>query len=421
MAINQRLGGDNAVRWDFISDRCAQCDQTGQQQLDLNWTVYDNGILALHISGGDVASICAALLKLEHPQNWFASVYFSDRSIDAVFLAEQLNNRLPELECVGCSTAGELTPEGILDGDILVILLPRSRFTVSTLVIDNIANGGMGDIAGSVVALRERHQTAISATTHSQAYAQCLIDGMSNAEEAVTAAIFWGLDDIPLIGGSAGDHMEFQRTFVLANGNARSGRAVVMLVGTDVPFQVFKSDNFIPTTKKLVVTASDPDKRIVYEFNAAPAVEEYAAAIGIEPSSLTPMSFASHPVVVRVGGEYFCRSIQKVNPDGSLSFFCAIDDGVVLTVAQARGMVESTRATLEGIDQSLGGIDMIMGFDCILRRLDAQNRQVFRAMSELYQRYHVIGFGTYGEQYQSLHLNQTLTGIAFGKSHKSVA
>ncbi len=389
--------------------------------LELSWTDYDNGTLALHVCGGNIASICAALLTLEHPQNWFASVYFSDRSIDAILLAEQLNIRLPELECVGCSTAGELTPDGILDGDVLVVLLPRSRFTVSTLVIDDIASGGMGDIANSVATLREHHHTASNATKHYRAFALCLIDGMSNAEEAVTAAIFWGLDDIPLIGGSAGDHMEFQRTHVLAKGNARSGRAVVMLVGTDVPFQVFKSDNFIPTDKKLVVTASNPDKRIVYEFNAAPAVEEYAAAIGIEPSSLTPMSFASHPVVVRVGGEYFCRSIQKVNPDGSLSFFCAIDDGVVLTVAQARGMVESTRSTLEDIDTNLGGIDLILGFDCILRRLDAQNRQVFRAMSELYQLHHVIGFGTYGEQYQSLHLNQTLTGIAFGKRQGNAA
>jgi hypothetical protein len=238
---------------------------------------------------------------------------------------------------------------------------------------------------------------------------------MSFAEEAVTAAIFWGLDDIPLIGGSAGDHMEFQKTFVIANGTAWSGRAVIALISTDIPFQIFKSDNFIPSPTKLVVTKSDPDRRTVFEFNAAPAAEEYASAIGIEPSSLTSLSFASHPVVVRVGGEYFCRSIQKMNPDGSLTFFCAIDDGVVLTVAQARGMVESTRATLDSVDEILGGIDMILGFDCILRKLDAQNRQVFRGMSDLYKKYNVIGFGTYGEQYQSMHLNQTLTGIAFGK------
>jgi hypothetical protein len=154
---------------------------------------------------------------------------------------------------------------------------------------------------------------------------------------------------------------------------------------------------------------------VVREFNAAPAAEEYAAAIGLDAHSLTPMSFASHPVVVRVGGEYYCRSIQKMHPDGSLTFFCAIDDGIVLTIAQPKGMVESTRAALRDVGQRLGGIDVILGFDCVLRRLDAQNRQVLREMSELYRENNVIGFGTYGEQYRSMHLNQTFTGIAFGR------
>jgi hypothetical protein len=31
--------------------------------------------------------------------------------------------------------------------------------------------------------------------------------------------------------------------------------------------------------------------------------------------------FAAHPVVVRIGNADFVRSIQRVNPDGSLSFF----------------------------------------------------------------------------------------------------
>src|SRR6059058_5155840 len=80
-----------------------------------------------------------------------------------------------------------------------------------------------------------------------------------------------------------------------------------------------------------------------------------------------------------------------------------------------RGMVESTRNALKEIGERLGGIDVVLGFDCVLRRLDARNRQLFRDMSELYRANNVIGFGTYGEQYRSMHLNQTLTGIAFGK------
>jgi hypothetical protein len=208
--------------------------------------------------------------------------------------------------------------------------------------------------------------------------------------------------------------MKFETTTLISNGVVASDCAIVALVSTDVPFHVFKTENFLPTGEKLVVTASDPDRRIVREFNAGGAAEEFAAAIGIDAGALTPIAFASHPVVVRVGGEYYCRSIQKVNADGSLTFFCAIDDGIVLTIAQPKGMVESTRAELRKVGERLGGIDMVLGFDCVLRRLDAQNRQVIREISELYRNNNVIGFGTYGEQYRSMHLNQTFTGIAFG-------
>ncbi|MGC4027069.1 MAG: FIST C-terminal domain-containing protein [Mesorhizobium sp.] len=106
--------------------------------------------------------------------------------------------------------------------------------------------------------------------------------------------------------------------------------------------------------------------------------------------------------------------IQKSNPDGSLSFFCAIDDGIVLSIARAVDLVESTEAALNEVENVLGGTDVILGFDCVLRRLDAVNRQSVRDLSDVYKKKHVVGFGTYGEQYQSLHLNQTFTGIAFG-------
>jgi hypothetical protein len=35
-------------------------------------------------------------------------------------------------------------------------------------------------------------------------------------------------------------------------------------------------------------------------------------------------------------------------------------------------------------------------------------------METIYKRHKIVGFHTYGEQYNAMHLNQTLTGIAFG-------
>ncbi|MBZ9812645.1 FIST signal transduction protein [Mesorhizobium sp. CA7] len=345
----------------------------------------------------------------------FALLFFSQSLVDAAALAQALKVHAPSLAYAGCSTAGEITPQGLEEGHVLALLLPSASFSTVATMVENLSSSGMDRITGEVASLRRLLRGRVGQDRAKNIFALCFIDGLSYAEEAVTSAIHWGLDDIPLIGGSAGDDLKFETTRLIANGTVSSDSAIVVLVATEIPFHVFKTDNFIPTDEKLVVTASDPDHRVVREFNATNAAEEYAASVGIVPQTLTPLSFASHPVVVKVGGEYYCRSIQRMHPDGSLSFFCAIDDGVVLSIAQPKNMVEATRTALQDVEHRLGGIDMILGFDCVLRRLDARNRQVFRDISELYRTNKVIGFGTYGEQYRSMHLNQTFTGIAFGE------
>ncbi|PBB21303.1 hypothetical protein CK219_01415 [Mesorhizobium sp. WSM4313] len=345
----------------------------------------------------------------------FALLFFSQSLVDAAALAQALKAHAPSLAYAGCSTAGEITPQGLEEGHVLALLLPSASFSTVATMVENLSSSGMDRITGEVASLRRLLRGRAGQDRAKNIFALCFIDGLSYAEEAVTSAIHWGLDDIPLIGGSAGDDLKFETTRLIANGTVASDSAIVVLVATEIPFHVFKTDNFIPTDEKLVVTASDPDHRVVREFNATNAAEEYAASVGIVPQTLTPLSFASHPVVVKVGGEYYCRSIQRMHPDGSLSFFCAIDDGVVLSIAQPKNMVEATRTALQDVEHRLGGIDMILGFDCVLRRLDARNRQVFRDISELYRTNKVIGFGTYGEQYRSMHLNQTFTGIAFGE------
>jgi hypothetical protein len=77
---------------------------------------------------------------------------------------------------------------------------------------------------------------------------------------------------------------------------------------------------------------------------------------------------------VKVGGDYYCRSIRNMNPDGSLSFFCAIDEGLVFTVARPRDILNSTEVALHELDTARGGVDIVIGFDCMLRRLDAVAR-----------------------------------------------
>lgn len=403
-----------------LRGRRGRREEIREEDLVCSRTSYACGLSALTTDAADVDAFAIAIAaEAEAVGADFALVFFSQSLVDAAALAAALKAHASSLRYAGCSTAGEITPQGLEEGHMLAILLPSNAFTAASTMVADLSSSGIDGITTEVAALRRALRGRLSDDLGSNIFALCFIDGLSYAEEAVTSAIHWGLDDIPLIGGSAGDDLKFETTRLICNGRAASDSAVIVLIATEIPFQVFKTDNFVPTDEKLVVTASDPEHRIVREFNAANAAEEYSASVGIVPETLTPLSFASHPVVVRVGGEYYCRSIQKMNPDGSLSFFCAIDDGVVLSIAQPKGMVESTEAALNDVADRLGGIDMVLGFDCVLRRLDAQNRQITREMSELYRSHKVIGFGTYGEQYRSMHLNQTFTGIAFG--HRQAA
>ncbi|MEZ5899018.1 MAG: FIST N-terminal domain-containing protein [Hyphomicrobiaceae bacterium] len=358
-----------------------------------------------------------AELGNEHYQHIIA--FFSIEH-DPVQLVEALNTAFPETPISGCSTAGEFGPLGMMQGGVVLIAFPEKGFRVFCEAIPDATAPGVE--RGTEIARRLRTQASDGNDrgVMGQIFALMLTDGLANKEEALTAAVHWGLDDIELIGGSAGDGLAFRNTALVHRGRIVRASALLFLIESAYPFRVFKTQNFEPTPIKLVVTAANAENRIVYELNAEPAAREYAAAIGLMPDELGPFSFASYPLVVKIGGDYYCRSIRNMNPDGSLSFFCAIDEGLVFTVARPRDMLKSTMETLERVDRDLGGTDLIIGFDCILRRLDAESRQVRHNVDELYRRYGVVGFHTYGEQYNAMHLNQTLTGIAFGKSESGI-
>ncbi|WP_370230519.1 FIST C-terminal domain-containing protein, partial [Salipiger bermudensis] len=116
-------------------------------------------------------------------------------------------------------------------------------------------------------------------------------------------------------------------------------------------------------------------------------------------------------VVVRLGDSHHVRAIQRVNEHGELVFFSAINEGMVLTLAEHHDIVENLREGL-GKLRTEQEPDLILGCDCLLRRIAADQRQKTREVSALLSENRVIGFSTYGEQFGALHVNQTLTGVA---------
>jgi hypothetical protein len=375
----------------------------------------DGGVVSAAAWSDSAEGAAAEIARQLAPFDLSGLVVFVSPDYDIGVFASEMARRFGATPVIGCSTAGEITPEGLSEGAVVAVGFLRRHFAFIARPIVDLTNFRVEAGRALTKQLRADLNNARPGFDMRGVFGLLLVDGLCRKEEAVVSALQIALEDIPIIGGSAGDGLRFERTFVIHGGKALNDAAVLAMIATDLPFKTFRNDHYEPTTYKMVVTEADIERRIVKELNAEPAAKEYARVCGILDTTLDAFSFASHPVLVSVGGEYFVRAIQSVNPDGSLSFFCAIDEGLVFTAAKRCDPIASLAELFIGIESELGEVDLYLGFDCVYRRLAAEREQVAQPMSKLYRANRVVGFNTYGEQFTSMHVNQTFTGVAIGR------
>ncbi|MBP1804868.1 FIST N-terminal domain-containing protein [Rubellimicrobium aerolatum] len=321
----------------------------------------------------------------------------------------QAARRWPESVVVGCTTAGEIGAAGYAEGAIVALGLPRRDFAAVPIVVPDLESIDGEELVGDMI----RARTALIAQEPrwSSEFAFLLVDGLSIREDELVSAIAAGLGPVPLFGGSAGDGNRFRETFVALGGEVMRHAAVLCVIRTDCEVQVFSLDHLRPSETRMVVTEADPARRIVRQINAEPAAREYARVLGRDPEQLSAFTFAAHPVVVRFGGTHHVRAIQRVLDNGDLVFFSAIDEGLVLTLADPEDMAQHLDRELQRISKGREP-EAVWACDCILRRLAAEQTQQTRALSAILAKNHVVGFSTYGEQINGMHVNQTMTGVA---------
>lgn len=314
------------------------------------------------------------------------------------------------------TTAGEICGEGFVESSISGLSLHGNEFHAESFVFQDLSQvqDSLDAFQSVLETVREQERKL---GDQAKTYAVLLIDGLSVKEENVTGLLGNLLGEMPLVGGSAGDALNFGHTYLWDQGKFIENAAQVVFVSTTVPFEIFKLQHFNETDKKLVITESEPSKRIVTEIDGEPAAEAYADLLGMQVSEFSPQTFSEYPVMLKIGEEYFVRSIQKVNDDNSLTFFCAIDDGLVLTLAERQDLYKRTQSFFEEVESRIGQVSCSLLFECILRRLEVLNKteEEKKSINDLYNKYKAVGFHTYGEQFGSIHINQTLTGVVFGE------
>ena len=356
--------------------------------------------------GGGAAAALAASLG----PGPFACVFlFVSPEADLAALADSLPAAFGTTPVIGCTTAGEITGAGYVEGEIVAVGLPAALFMATPILLPDLSRIDAQALIGQLI--RDRQAMARAQPGWEGEFAFLMVDGLSVREDELASHLARGLGPVPLFGGSAGDGTRFQKTFILHAGEILQNAAVVTLVRTAARVKVFSLDHLRPTAARMVVTEADPARRVVRGINAEPAAREYARILGKDPGQLTSFTFAAHPVVVRIGGTHHVRAIQQVDGNGDLVFFSAIDEGVVLTLAEPQDMATHLAEALAAL-QGKGAAPAILACDCILRRLEALEKQKTGALSAILRGHGVVGFSTYGEQVNSMHVNQTMTGVA---------
>ena len=342
-------------------------------------------------------------------------VVFASPEFDRRELAAHLVRSFPDCPVIGCTTSGEITPGGYSENSLTGFSLSGAHAQVTTCTIGPLKDLQPLSLHGLSQRVKERVAGYHQAHAEARDFALFFVDGMSGKEEDAVALVHQALGDIPLIGGSAGDNLDFDRTWVLSDGEFVTDAAVLAVVSTVLPFETFKTQHFLPTDTKLVITEADPSTRTVYEINGLPAAEEYARLIGIAPDELVPTVFSRYPVMLRIGGEYYVRSLQRRNADGSLTFYCAIDNGLVLTIARGVDIVENLREALAGVAAGINQPQLLITCECVLRRLEVIETGLTGPINDILVRHGAIGFHSYGEQFNAIHVNQTFSGVMVGQ------
>ncbi|MBF0280965.1 MAG: FIST C-terminal domain-containing protein [Zetaproteobacteria bacterium] len=367
------------------------------------------GVSYLQDSQAAVAEIRDQILQ----DNMKLVIFFCASTYDLITMGAAIKTAF-NCPVIGCTTSGEITPDGFSKQSCTAASIASDKVAAQVHLLPDINQFDVSKAERFVEVLH--HQMAFSKEFDEHAmFGLVFIDGLSMAEERAVALLNYHLGGVQMVGGSAGDDLQFEKTFVYADGEFVSNAGVFALVECQHRFHIFKTQHFEPSDKKLVITGADTSQRQVFEINGLPAGEEYANMLGFDPKNLTPQIFSGYPLMLNVGGSWFVRSIQQCNSDGSLTFFCAIDEGLVLTLAQSQEMLTELRNDLQRVADQFDTLKLMIGCDCILRRLEVEERGLSDEMGMLMNAYHVLGFHTYGEQLNALHINQTFTAVAIGE------
>lgn len=312
---------------------------------------------------------------------------------------QQLREKYPTAQLVGCTTAGEIIGDEVLDDSIVATAIELEKTQIST------ASLLISEVSGS----KEAGQK-LGKEIHSESLKSVLVisDGGSVNGSELVEGLTEVLDSKVIVtGGLAGDGGRFEKTLVAYNDEPQQGRIVVIgFEGEAIQIghgSVGGWDAFGPERKITKSTAN-----VLFELDGKPALELYKGYLGEKASEL-PGSALLFPLMIRPAGQEevgTVRTILSVNEeDQSMTFAGDVPEGYLAQLMMANfdrlveGASEAAKYAFNREEEEMEGDTLAILISCVGRKMVLGQRigdeveSVMNIMGDVKQ----IGFYSYGE------------------------
>jgi hypothetical protein len=309
----------------------------------------------------------------------------------------------PGVPVVGCTTHGEIGPEGPADGTVTVTAIGGPGIDVATAVAENVSGRQReagAEVAASAEPLAERPYRVL----------MLLTDGFLRDQELILRGAYGVLGAaVPLFGGAAADGWRMTGSYLIGEDRVLTDAVVAVTIASEAPLSVGVRHGYRKVGEAMVVTAASGGR--VQMLDDRPALDAYLDRLGAPPEAYTdPEAFRdfalAHPLGVQRRSGVEARNLStEIDLEGrTLGGGSAVDHGALTwpMTGDEQSILEATDGACEQAIAGLGGAAPIglLTFSCAALRAtlgdDGIKREVER-MGMWADAVPFAGFYTYGE------------------------
>lgn len=333
--------------------------------------------------------------QLEHVEFSFENAsavlaQFYTSFVDNEFMLEVsscLRKVIPIIDVVGCSTIGEIINGDKLDSGSIISISVFDQARIYSFHQQGAINKELlsGELLGKSIKHRcgnDVKSIILLGTT------QSLIS------EDFISGLLSEVEDIPIVGGGAGDHLKLVRTLVLHNDFiSTSAFVAVAICGDGVSLKVENILGWQPFGKEMMVTKADQNS--ILEIDNQNAAELYQHYIGRVENGLVE-ELVGFPLIIKQDQNYVAKVPIAFGDDGSIKFISNVDEGAKIRFGYGdiNSILSNVNVAIEDLESFKP--EAIYLFSCGCRRLFLQ-KEVKQELMPFENLAPTAGFFTLGE------------------------